>query len=107
MSLGWSSRPVPLSGSLLVIDTSFTVGDASHTSLTVTVTCTLRSAWSGGHRMSGETAMLRAGGVVSTTVTVCVPVVVLPLWSVAVQMTGVEPNGRIGGALLLTMRLGS
>src|SRR5579859_7022012 len=62
------------SESLLVIDTSSTVGFASQVSLKTTVAVIGTSLWFGGHRLSGDRLTLSVGAIVSCTVTCVVAV---------------------------------
>src|SRR5262249_51884361 len=67
MSWGLSPSPRPLSGSLLVIDTSRMTGLASQVSVATIVTVIATSLWFEGKSCAGDTLTDRFGGVVSTT----------------------------------------
>src|SRR5262245_19886123 len=98
MSFAVSPRPRPLSGSLLVIESSFTVGFGSHMSVTVIVAVIGTSLWSGGQSDVGDSLTLSVGGVVSTIVTDCVAALLFCDSSVAVHVTLVVPRPNSAGA---------
>ena len=72
MSTGVFPSPRPLSASLLVMETSRTVGFVSHASRTVIEAVIVASLWLGGKRTDGESATVSSGGVVSAMRTTCV-----------------------------------
>src|SRR5262245_38737358 len=100
MSFGWSPSPRPLSGSLLVIESSRTVGLGSHLSVTVIVAVIVTSLWLGGQSTVGESWTVRSWGVVSTIFTCCVAWPTFLESSVADQVTVVVPSLKSWGASL-------
>src|SRR5690349_17442113 len=102
MSFGGSPSPVPLSGSLLVTETSWNVGDGSQMSVAGAVTVIGTILWLGGHSSVRSSAMVKSGGVVSTTRTSAVQVEVLPFESLAVNVTVVTAHAvKLSGASLV------
>ena len=95
-----SPSPRPLSGSLLLIETSFTVGCGSQTSVTVIVAVIGTSLWLGGQSMVGDSESVRTGGMVFLMITFCVAVPLFPESSTAVQRTVDSPRGKPLGELL-------
>src|SRR5215218_9636125 len=98
MSPRVSPSPRPLSASLLVIETTRTVGFGSQTSLTVIDAVICASLWSGGHSVVGATVTVSFGGVVSTIFTVCVAMPLFLDSSMAVHVTVVLPRVKEDGA---------
>src|SRR5258706_692907 len=91
--------PVPLSGSLLVIETSSTAGFASHASKTSTSILMSCSLWFGGQRTDGFGEAEIIGGVESLTVTNAVSdagacACVAGSVNVTVNVTSVVPTGK-------------
>src|SRR5690242_12363249 len=86
MSFAVSPSPSPLSGSLLVIETSWKVGLGSHTSATDTVALMVCILWFGGHSTVRSSTTEIVGGWVSWTVTVREQLEALPAPSVAVNV---------------------
>src|SRR5262245_50563336 len=100
MSSAVSPSPRPLSGSLLVIETSRIVGAASQTSVAVTEAVTVWSLWFGGQSSSGDTETVSWGAPVSDTVTVVMHWVVSTP-SLTAKVTGKVPvpvNWTVGVA---------
>src|SRR5215471_10767954 len=102
MSCAVSPSPRPLSGSLLVIETSRTVGFGSQISLTVIDAVICASLWFGGHSVVGDSVTVSFGGVVSTIFTVCVAVPLFVDASMAVHVTVVLPRLKEDGALFVS-----
>src|SRR5262245_57264572 len=94
MSLAVSPSPRPLSGSLLVIETSRTVGLGSHLSATVMFALISTSLWSGDQSTLGDTCTVSSGGTLSVMVILCVADDVLVEASFAVHVTVVRPTGK-------------
>src|SRR5258705_11254560 len=77
--------PVPFTGSLLVMETSFTVGWASQASVTVMLAVISTLLWFGGQRLLGVKFTRQFGGVVSRIVTTTLSDALAPLVSVTVS----------------------